>query len=521
MSAAALLIQFLFAFIDFALSMQGVFALLLGIVTFLALPIVPKATGQFKKFAHLHLWLATSLLSRAAIVVTEHGDLLLKRMSFDDLGVEKISFDDLEKDFEDPADALHHWMGIPFALADEKHGVLFDPRHAALGTRKREAEERDTKEYRATQEEYESYDVQAWKRAVAEFPKNTYELVNLGNVRQLIDGGERAEYAERVESFYEHSRAPFQSGTSTVRVMMIVLALVAPFGVMWFAATQGSTAGGNGTTVGYPSLGMLSILAGLEGARDELSDRLGNVEWKRGLTAVGVLLSLPVGFLAMFLVAGPLTAIFVFVLLGIGFWAVPFLTIFARMSTFLSEGMARQLFKLGMLGYDRPVFTWTNRKYELREGSQMNTSDVTWYGLMGALVGFTFDPVPESWGTAKESRSDLEAQKEHTGDAMADGGGMPATNLPDKFVRTPTNRRASIYAGFIPKRLRRDRYYVSTGIAWGAFSNSATGEKSMNRLTYAKDEHGGSDGMDEASLIKWVVGCGIISFATGLWVFFL
>jgi len=115
MSAVAVLLQFLFAFLGFLLSIYGVFTVLLGLVGFIALPVVPRITGEFKRLANLHLWLATSMLTRIGVVVSKHGDLLLKRMRFDDRGVEKIRFDDIDKEFADPAARLHYWMGVPFS----------------------------------------------------------------------------------------------------------------------------------------------------------------------------------------------------------------------------------------------------------------------------------------------------------------------------------------------------------------------------------------------------------------------
>ncbi len=85
-----MVLQLLFAFLGFLASPKGFFAFGIGLIMFIGMPIVPRATGEFRSFANFHLWLATSMLQRAAIVVSEHGDLLLKNMEFDDLGVETM-----------------------------------------------------------------------------------------------------------------------------------------------------------------------------------------------------------------------------------------------------------------------------------------------------------------------------------------------------------------------------------------------------------------------------------------------
>lgn len=527
MSVAVLILSIILELLGFLTSPLGIAVFLMGLVLFLALPAVPLLTGQFKRFAHFHIWLATSLISRMAIVVTEHGDLLMKSMEFDDLGVEKISFNDDDKSFEDPAGALHHFFGIKFALADEKHGVLFDPRHAALGARKHEVTERGEKDYRATQDEYNTYNVHEWKRGVFEFAKNAHELVSLGHMRQLIDGGERAEFPQRTESFYEISREPYKSSASTVRVMMILLALMAPFGMVWFVWNQ-TTGSAGGSTVGY-DIAYAALLAIPSLAT--LGDVLEDVDWQRGLTAAGVLLTLPLIFLVLVIVAGPITAVTTFGALTLGFWTIPLLTFPLRVTSSVGPGLGKQLFKTGLKGFNRPVFKWTPRKYTLVEGDDLDVDeqqDVTWYGLLGNIIGFTYEPSAESWGPAVEPHDELENRKEHTADgqtALADGSGnssgVAETNLPSKYVRAPGMRRASVYAAFLPKQLRRRKLYVHSGIAWGEFSDSATGEKSMNRLTQAKEVHGGDSSMSDKTLIYATVGCGLFSFISGIAFFFV
>lgn len=509
--SAVLILALLMALLGFLFSFTGFFVFLLGVCLFLVLAIIPRLTGEFKRFANLHLWLATAILQRAAIVVSEHGDLLLKRMSFDDLGVEKIAFGDEKKEFGDPDDALHYWLGIPFALADEAHGVLFDPRHAALGNKKQAAKERGEYTIFATQEEWDQYGVHEWVRGVFEFPKGKHELVDLSGVRHLVDGGERAEYPKRVEKIYELSREPFKSGTSATQWIMIIVALLAPFGLMWFTASQGG-GGGPDRTIGYDSL--LLLIGGTTG----LHSRLKDVDWRRAGASVAVLLPLPAVFLLVFVFVSPLMAILSFVTLGIGFWFIPLLTILLRPSARLSTALARMLLKLGFLGYEKPVFEWTPEKYRLREYSDLDdTGNVIWYNLAGTIAGFTFKPGPESWGAEVVEHGDLEAKSE----LVPDGGELPDSNIPANYRRAPQITRASRFAAFVPKRLKRSAYYLNTGIATGRFTDSAVGEKSLNRLLWAKEVHGGEGGISDTSMLYAMVGCGTLSFVLGVFVFFL
>lgn len=508
MSTAALLLQLLIGFLGFLLSFTGIFAGLLGVLLFIVLPVVSKLTG-IKRFANFPLWLAMTILGRVAIVVSEHGDILLKRMTFDDLGVEKINFGDDDKAFEDPANALHHWMDVPFALADEKHGVLFDPRHAALGQRKKDYDERGETSIRATQAEWKRFGVHEWKRGVYEMPRK-FELVTLGAVRHLVDGGERAEFPKRVEELYKHSRAPFADGTSAVRFITIIVALLAPFGMMWFIASQGSSAG---STVSY-SLAVLPIsLASIREVLDE-------VDWRRAGAVFAVVVTPLLAFFGLFALAGPLTAIYTFVTLGMGFWSVPLLAFLSKPSKRLSGGLARLLVKLGLLGYDRPTFVWTPESYRLREFDELDDVERTkWYGLQGSLVGFTFEPSPDSWGGEVVARDEIESRREAVTDGGQTDGGI-TTNLPSNTARAPSITRGSSYAAFVPKRLEENSYLLNTGIAFGRFRDSADGAKTLSRLTKAKEVHGNSQGLSDKAYLYATLGCGLFSFVAGLGVFF-
>ena len=238
-----MIVELALTLLSILLSPTGIVLFGIGVVLFLGLPIFPKVTGVGRWINRLYLYLATQSISRAAIVVSEHNDIYFKRMKFDSRGVEKITLGTETKEFEDPDSALHHWMGIPFALADEVRGVLFDPRHAALGQRKHDSDERDESSYLATTEEWNNWDVSEWKRGVFEMPKK-HELVNLSRVRELVDGGERSEYPKRVEELYRNSRDPFGSGLPIMRMLMPAIAFLITFGGIWLIVTRLGGSGG-------------------------------------------------------------------------------------------------------------------------------------------------------------------------------------------------------------------------------------------------------------------------------------
>lgn len=494
-------------YVAFALSAFGIMAWLAGFLGFVLLPLIPKVTGELQGFTRLPLRLGMGMLGRAGILVSEHNDILLKPMSFDDLGVETMSVGNEQKEFEDPDGALHYFMGIPFALADEVHGILFDPRHAAVGKRKADDHEQNEWLRYATETEWDNYGVSYWYKGVYEFAKDTYELVNLSHVRQLVDGGERAEYPQRVQKEYEQSRQPFAESVSSWRVLVIVVALLGPFVVIWFMKSYLSAPDAS------LSFGVLAMLFSGAGLADM------DVNAKRVATIIAVAGIPVVALLAIALLFNPVLAGFVLLTVALGFAFVPVLSFAFRPSTLLSDFLAGILWKLGMLGFDRPVFEWRRRKYVLREHRKLSDTAIqpTWYSLGGKQVGFTFDPSADSWGAEVVDAGKLEAKQE----LATDGGGD--TNVPAGYAKTPDITRADgKYAAFVPKRLNPDdHYYLDTAIAKARFTDAANGEKSLNRLLWAKENKTESNGMADSHMIYAVAGSSIFSFVLSVVLFLL
>jgi hypothetical protein len=505
---------------------------------FLMLPTI-SMISRFKGFAGFFLKLAAFPLSRAAVVVSEHNDAMFKQMEFQNIGLEEITIDGDNKLFEDPDNSLHHWLGIPFALADEEHGVLFDPRHAAAGAKKKLIDDRGDGEYLATTEEWEEYGISKWKPAVFEFPKK-HVVANLSMVQELVDGGERSEYAERVEELYKHSRDPFGSGTSALTFLYPILGFAIPFGGIWFMASQfgvgGGGSGGSSVSFGFIALlltpfgiNLVDRLKGLlpgggsdgdgDGGNDGpgLIDRIVSVDWRR-IGAWACLLGSPLLILSLLVVVlGVVQAIAFVVVMLLGFAIMPLITILGKPSAAISGGLSKLYFKLGMLGYRKPVLEWTQEKYRLREADTMDIdeSDVTWYSLFGSLIGFSFEPDERSWGAEYQSHEMLEAEK-----PVTDGGAAINSNLPGTV--TQTNIKRGTYGGYLPKRLRDDHYYIHTGILLNRFSNSAIGEKSLRKLLEAKDEHGASNnGIADETIFKTTAIAGLFGALLGVGIFIL
>lgn len=499
-----MILAILFGVLSFLISPFGIMTLLIGVLAFIGLPMISTATS-FKAPANFFLKLATFPLNRVAIVISEHNDALMKQMKYDGLGFETINIDDETKVFEDPDNALHHFLGIPFALADEEHGVLFDPRHAATGMRKRMKNSRNEATYLATEEEWGEWGIGKWMPGVFELPKK-HELVDLSAVQELIDGGERSEFAERVEELYKHSRAPFDSGTPAMKFLYPILALAITFGGVWFMVSQFGLPFANSgpqpdSTVGYGAL--LTLLVSSAG----LSKK------KIGGIALGILI--PVGIIAaLYVVFNLVLAVAVTVAFLLGFLLLPFLTVLSKPSKLLSGLLSKLYFKLGFFGFRQPVITWTQSKYVVKEWDELDhTDDVTWYDLWGHTIGFSYEPDESSWDAEPVPHAEIENQQ-----PVADGG-TRKSNLPPKFVRSSQMKRDT-YGAYLPKRVRDDSYYIHTGIALERFNNSANGEKSLKKLLEAKEIHGsGSDGIDDTMVFKATLVSGIIGLLAGVGIF--
>jgi len=486
----------------------GMMAILVGVVLFIMGPFVPRITNRYYFLARLHIWVGAQLLKRIAVVITEHGDLLMKRMSPTGIGTEQIKFNDSTKEFKDQLQARTHWMGVPFALADEVHGFFFNPAHAALGSREKSLRDNNIDIVKATESERDMYEIGGWYNAIYEFATNAYELVGLSDVRYLISGVERSEHPQRIESFYELSREPYQD-TSTLkrlaRIVAILLAMLGPFAVIWILAAQM----GAETARDSVSFGVLSAFATLGIDKATVKSIA-----KKLAPAFLVFGWLPVVFILSSIIVGPITTIALYILIGAGFWFIPILGFLFRVSTKASNALGPLLIKLGLGGYEDPVFEYTASGYRMRAYRQLETTnDVNWHTLFGRRVGFTFTPGSDIWATEEAAVSDIEGQSVDTG---------TTTRLPNKKKVIPERTRAGgMYAAMVPNALSTEKFYVWSGIALSRFADIATGEKSTDRLLAAKEEHGSATPDTRMGYVYMLGMMAFVSFAFGVWVFVL
>lgn len=539
----------IFQILGFLASPFGWLTFILGIVLFFILPLVPRTLGIFHGLADFHMKLGARMLKRAAVVVSEQGDLLLKRMRPNDVGTEEIVFQSDTKEFEDPHEAKSNWMGIPFAFADETHGIFFSLRDCALGKREKQANEQDELVIKATEQEQNMYEVMGWQKALYELPKGVYELVNLNHVRHLITGSERGEHPQRVKAYYENSRKPYQDGTGVSKWIMLIVAMLAPFGMCFFIWQQMSTGGGGGggtKIIGFMALGLLGsdgIAEVIKTKANAFADRIKAVDWKyvadrtaawtiHTTKVLLVVAPLPILFAGIAYYLTLTMAIVMFSVLAMGFLFIPFMIEILKKSDGVTGSLSEILIKLGLSAYSSPVWVETPEGYRIREYSHLDVDEdtTTWHTLLGRYSGFSFDPNPSMWGTEV---ADKERVKSMTlgadggsGDSdplKVDGGEQKSaakTNLPSGYSIIPEKQRA-VYGSFVPSRIRDGKYYLWTGIALSRYKNVATGEKTFKRLEKSKEEFGESDGIEDSSMLKAIMGTGVFSLIMGILVFFV
>jgi len=391
--------------------------------------------------------------------------------------------------------------------------------------------------------------VQKWVKGVFGMPR-THEMVDLSHVRELADGGERAEYGNRTEEFYKNSQDPFGSKASITKFLYPAVGFSIPFFGMWILSSQMGS-GGADTSVAFGSMLPLIVPIRLKRAgawvKDKLSFRStedesdksdrkepapeqsdGGDSNRPSLRTVGAALFwvLLVGGLeyGLFSLFGLTITVGVNLAVMLGFLFLPMLSFLGKPSKILAGMFSKLFFRLGFMGFREPVFYWTPKRYILKEFANIEkVGDTKWYNLFGTQVGFSFPPDPDSWDAEVVDHAELEniPIPEDNPEITTDGGDVPKTNIPMKYVRTEQMNRDR-YGAFIPKRIRDNKYYLHTARALERFKHSANGEKSHLRLQEAKEQHGGGDdGVDDNSVLYLTAGMTFIGIVLGVWFFIL
>jgi hypothetical protein len=556
----------------------------LGLLVFFLLPFASAQTG-WRGPTRMLLVLATMPVRRLAIVVSEHNDVIARPMSFDALGVERITIDGDTKAFEDPANRLHSWLGIPFAFADEETGTLFDPRDAAMGAEKRRFDERNEAAFVATQEEYDESGIDKWVPGAFTLP-DAFQMCDLSAASELVDGGERSEYPERTEQLYKHSRDPFGDGMQLMRLFLPVLAFMGTFGGIWLLASQlGAPSGGGGSTVAFGAALLaagatrrlrLDDVPGRDSDQDPLddvttdddatahgdrgSDRLTRVRtWLRdqqqSLLAGGgggdddddgpdiltrirdwasdhrrALLAVVAGLGVLTL--GGAAVVGMVLLLGL-------LSVIAAVVTFIAGLLAVPV--VAQLGrVSERVGGWFSGLFFKQAFLGYRDPVLVWtpkrYELreQDKLSDVAPDPtyysifgarVGFSFEPGAESFGEAGATSDGLDaytDAIVADGGESKSNVPSQRYAKAPELGPDRFGGFVESGTSRGDYGVLTDIAMGWWANSADGTKSMRQLLQAKEKFGGDEpAVSDKTIAYLTAAMGGVGAVLGIVIFLL
>jgi hypothetical protein len=214
----------------------GVVGLLLGVVCFLAVPVLvgPMLPASWRQqIAHFYGTLWTMALDRGGFVGRKTAGIDLAHSSYDaELEREKVGLDGEDLYYKDPAGRMARLYNRPIGLFPEDADVIISPVDCALGR----ADERAEKEHgNGSVFEIEGSARQFIRDQV--LLSRTREVVSIRDVVPLLTNAASPKLPETAETYVKHSQSGFGS-RDIVGLMTMGTLWVIGFGLTWFAFTQ-------------------------------------------------------------------------------------------------------------------------------------------------------------------------------------------------------------------------------------------------------------------------------------------
>lgn len=211
-----------------------------GFMAFFLLPLVAAMLPweYAMRIVRPYQSIAMSLLGRGIMLQRSHGGLRLKKSRFDPrIGAERIQIGRHKKYFTDPHDFMSTFRGYPFGLAHEDRGVIVDARTCYFGRRCRELIENGRFENQ-----------RGHVKAFFSVPDGVRELVNIADIKPIVQGSATPGLADRVDTYAEKGQSGFDSA-QLIQQMPFLIALGVGFGLMWFAKELGGSASTPGDVI--------------------------------------------------------------------------------------------------------------------------------------------------------------------------------------------------------------------------------------------------------------------------------
>lgn len=206
----------------------------LGLVGFFCLPLIAGALPweRSKGLIGTYHSIAMGLLGRALLVKRSHGGLTIKKSRFEPPLGEKVSIAKGAMYFKDPQNFMSTFRGYPFGIVHEDYAAIVDARTAFFGRRFADLHSRNEWERNGMFKAY--FAVEAGLRT----------LVNIDDVKPVVQQSGAPELVERLDTFGEKAQALFNSN-KLIQQTAFFMALGVGVGVMWMIRELGGDASGS------------------------------------------------------------------------------------------------------------------------------------------------------------------------------------------------------------------------------------------------------------------------------------
>jgi len=225
-------------------------AFMIGLVIYIAVPMLFGPlfpAGIRQRLAEIYFSQATATMRRTTLLDRINSGFTLIATEFDaEWGCELTDVGDQEYRIEDPRNRMTRLYSRPFGMASERFDVYCSARDAAAGkVHQLQAERGDHVSTKRVQTDGgQTKMVTEWTNAHVTIPDGL-QTVSLHGIAGILGGQASPTLGEDVYDDIKKSQAAFDS-RSVLEGMTFIVAFAAVFGLMWFAANYGGSAGGAG-----------------------------------------------------------------------------------------------------------------------------------------------------------------------------------------------------------------------------------------------------------------------------------
>jgi len=229
-------------------------AFMLGLVIYIAVPMLFGPlfpAGIRQRLAEIYFSQATATMRRTTLLDRINSGFTLIATGFDaEWGCELTDVGDQEYRIEDPRNRMARLYSRPFGMASERFDVYCSARDAAAGKAHQLQAERGNHRHDVAVDGGDQSSPVTVANAHVTIPDGL-QTVSLHGIAGILGGQASPTLGEDVYDDIKKSQAAFDS-RSVLEGMTFIVAFAAVFGLMWFAANYGGSAGGGGGGINVP-----------------------------------------------------------------------------------------------------------------------------------------------------------------------------------------------------------------------------------------------------------------------------